>query len=456
MSPVASSLPPAAGLKQAPGPLTLAAARRCILRRPDLLRVAPTLLLLGFSCHLVAVDDSVRIQDFSIADVHPMLSEGAVAVKGFSLVPMAYHEGLIQLHPKLMIGAGYDSNVFAASSGASSDEYLNTVAGVQGQVEFSETSRAYTDTEVEARDFRKEHTRAALVGRAYAQFEQDIANGSQIQATGSYVRSDDPLIESGYEVDHGEVVGGAQYSYEGIASRVTVRADYENARFYTGDAFFTPHSRDYDIYRGTVLYGFRKGEYSEFIIRLSVDTIRYLNHDAFQGGDGVSAIAGWRGAAAPKVAATLGVGIEARRFTNDFAGDPAYMDKRVARPVGLASLKWDLEEGSFLALRSFSELVPSEISNAMWYYGISTDLRYRLMINAAAIGSIQLSHSRESGAATGMQVEQRDDRSVSGGLEYFLREGVGTRVVVEYDNSRSHDYNSFTRWTARLEMAVAY
>jgi hypothetical protein len=421
-------------------------------------RLAPTLLLLGGAAAPLAAlqDDSVRIQDFTIAEAHPLIIEGQVQVKGFSLVPMAYHEGLVQLHPKLMVGAGYDSNVYADSSNRTSDEYLNTVAGVQGQVEFSENQRAYTDTEIEARDYRKEHNRAALVGRAYGQFEQDVSNGSQLQASGSYVRSDDPDLETGYEVDHGETQAGAQYAYDGLASRVLLRGDYENARFYTGDAFFTPHSRDYDIYRVTSVYGYRKGEASEFILRIAADSFHYLNEDQFEGSDGISALAGWRGALLPKVTSTLGAGIEARRFDNDFDQDPAYHDRQVARPIGVASVRWDLEESSFITLRAFSELLPSEVSNAEWYYGVGVSGRYRLLINAAALAGVNLGHAKESGSAAGVRLEQRDDESADAGLEYYLREGVGVRSLVEYDFSHSLDYNTFSRWTAKIEMALAY
>lgn len=416
-----------------------------------------TLLLIALTAAtLRGADDSVRVQDFSLADVHPLLSEGAVEVAGFSLVPMAYHEGLVQLHPKLMLGAAVDTNVYADNTDRVADEYFEALAGLQGQVEFSENERAYTDCEIQARDFRKEKDREALTARLYGQIEQDIANGSQLQETVAYVRADDPLIESGYEVDHGDALVGAQYAYEGLDQRVTLRGDYENSRFYTGDSFFAPHAWDYDDYRGTFIYGYRKGEFSEFIVRLTADEFHYVEEDQFQSSVGGTAIVGWRGALTPKIAGTVGGGLEVRTFDHAFANDPSYQDQRVARPVGAASVKWDLEEGSFLALRAFSELLPSEVANADWNYGLALSGRYRLLINAALTGGVILSHERESGAATGQQLEQRDNRSVTGGVEYYLREGVGTRLIASFDDSHSRDYNTFQRWVVRAELAFAY
>jgi hypothetical protein len=418
--------------------------------------MAPVPLVLALAATAPASDDSVRVQDFSIADVHPILSEGTVQVKGFQLVPMAYHEGTLQLHPKFEAGVAEDSNVYADNTNRKQDQYLDSLAGVQGQIEFDENSRTYTDCEVEARDFRTEHNREALVARLYGQYEQDISNGSQVMGTAAYVRSDDPLVESGYEVDHGEAAGGAQYSYDGLASRITLRADYENARFYTGDSFFVPHAMDYDVYRATALYGFRKGEYSEFILRASADQFHYLNQDQFESSHGGSALAGWRGAFLPKLTGTVGAGIEVRQFTHPFNQDPNYNDKRVARPIGVASITWEIEEGTTATLRSWSELMPSEVSNAVWYYGVAGSGRYRLLINSALFGSVEISHQRESGTPAGLPLEQRDNRSLSAGIEYFLREGVGTRFYGEFDDSHSRDYNTFTRWTAHVELAVAY
>ena len=100
------------------------------------------------------------------------------------------------IHPKAMLGLGYDSNVFAVENGEEDDVYGRAIAGVVGRWELGVSHLIEYDVELEGQVYADVDDSDMLGGRGDIEWAYEgLAN--VVNTSLSYNRFDDPLIETG-------------------------------------------------------------------------------------------------------------------------------------------------------------------------------------------------------------------------------------------------------------------
>ena len=382
-----------------------------------------------------------------------------VTIRDFALTPMGHltsRDNRLLIHPKAMIGAGYNSNIEASSSAEVADTYGEAVAGVEARYRIGDSQQVALDVEGETRVYRDETDNDLVGGRARGRYEIEDSGGMAYQALGGYARYDDPLIESGEQITRGVGSLGALAEWRGLRTRLALRGDWQNENFFEGAAGFGEDERDSDTLRASLTAGQSPAEEAEVFARLVGDTQVYAEDGGrFQDSTGLAGLIGWRGLVATRISLLVEAGVERRTYAGSFANDPSYDDELTA-PIGSAVLRWAWEAGSHIGARAYRSIISSITANAATLSGLEGDVRYRVRGKAALIAGGRVFLIEESGAASGQASEKRGTGQVWAGAEYFMRDGVGLRLVGRYEVSDSRTANDYERLSALLSLGFAY
>lgn len=384
---------------------------------------------------------------------------GTVTVGGFRLRPMGnlrFHEGRTELHPKAMAGIGYDSNVFAVERDETEDEFAELIAGAEGRYLGFERALITWDVELVGRTYDDVGSRDLLGGHAAARWERDATPEVDWSAEARYERVDDPLIDTGAQVERSRLDVDGAWTRTGLANRLELAAGYTMIEHHEGGRTFGAEERDSNEGRLWLTYGRRRAEHSELLAEATLAARAYEEEDPYQDFVAASFEAGWRGIVGTRVRIHALAGVAARVHDDDFAGDPAFDDETVVAPIGSLLVRWPYEAGSHLEFHGEHRLDDATSANAALVASGAARLRHRLRDRFALLAEAGLLHLRFSGSAAGAEDEERTTVRLGGGLEYFLRDGVGLRGTVTWDDSESETAQDYRRLIARLQLGIVY
>ena len=393
------------------------------------------------------------------APAHAVDETDTVTIRDFTLTPMGhltYRDNRLLIHPKAMIGAGYNSNIEASSSDQVSDAYGEAVAGIEARYLIGDSQQVTLDVEGEGRGYHEQSERDLVGGRARGRYEIEDSHGMSYRALGGYARYDDPLVESGEQITRGTGSLGALAEWRGLRTRISVSGDWQNENFFESGSRFGEDERDNDILRVSLAAGQSPAEGAELFVRVVGDSQDFVEGESrYQDSTGIAGLVGWRGLVATRITLLAEAGIERRTYAGAFANDPAY-DDEVTTPIGSAVLRWTWEAGSHIGARAYRSVISSISANAATLTGLDGDVRYRLREKAALIAGGKVYLIEQSGAASGELSEERGTGQVWAGAEYFIRDGVGVRLVGRYEASESRTANDYERLSALVSLGFAY
>ena len=387
-----------------------------------------------------------------------------VQVKDFYVKPMAnlnFRNGTITLDPKVLVGIGYDSNIFSVPSGVSknSDGFYVGMVGLTLRDRLNDHNRLVIDGEFETDryfDSSKNNQGDLTGGHARADYYWTNKQADEIHAEGEYQKFRDPLVETGETILRQTADASLYGTWNGPKSRVVVGGSFLRTDYLEDSAFFVASARSNDYYEGDIRVGYVPARESFYYVMASVLATKYDHNTQFNNSGGFIAALGAQKLLATRTSLLIEAGVEHKTYTNDFNASPQYNDKSVSAPYGNLFLNWKYEEGSNVGIRGFSELNDSLTANSAWIYGGDIETRRRLTARAALFGSATAYHSKDDGHAVGVAVEARTTEVGELGVEYVLRRGVVTRVKGDYTNSTSATENTFSRFVGIWEIAVAF
>lgn len=377
-----------------------------------------------------------------------------VRVAGFPLPPLAHltwADDRLELHPKALLGAGWDSNVYGRSADERSDIHLRQLAGVETRWHAGRMHEVLVDLELDRRDYLGENDLDLTGGRAEAAWRRE-ASRSTMGARVGYARDDTPLVESGELIARDEAVAALDGGWSAAAMRYAGSASVTRLDYRRDSRFFTADQRDALRPAVTVRLGYVDARESELYGSLRLDRIAYSTNERYQDSDGVRIVAGYRGRLAVRSRFSIEAGLDHRRYRANAIAD----DSAVTRPGFEATVRWPWEEGSEVGLRVYSEVQDGIAGGAAWETGAGLDLRYRLLVNAALLAELGLVRIEPETGIAGAGGGTRTNRSARAGAEYQLREGVGVRLLGGWQDGRQPDGEAFTRFGAELALAVAF
>jgi len=387
-----------------------------------------------------------------------------VQVKDLTIKPMAnlsFRNGTITVDPKVLVGIGYDSNIFSVPSGGTknSDGFYVGLVGLTLRDRLNDHNRVVVDGEFETDryfDSSKNNTGDLTGGHARADYFWTDNKADEIHAEGEYQKYRDPLVETGETILRQTANASLYGTWQGPKSRVVVGGSFLRTDYLQDSAFFIASARSNDYYEGDIRVGYAPAKESFYYVMATALATKYDHNTEFNNSGGFIAALGVQKLLATRTSLLIEAGVEHKTYTNDFNADPEYNDKSVSAPYGNLFLNWKWEEGSNVGIRGFSTLQDSLTANSAWIYGGDLEARYRLAARASLFGSITAYHSKDDGHALGIDLEARTTEVIELGAEYVLRRGLVTRIKGDYTNSKSVDENTFHRFVGVWEIAAAF
>jgi len=383
-----------------------------------------------------------------------------VTVRDFALDPMgnlAFHDDRVVLHPKLLLGAGADSNVYATKTDRIQDCYFEALAGLEARYDIGDSQRLTGNLEIESKRWVKEEDRDMIGGRGRLDWLHNDGAGLETRATAGYARIDDPLVESGVRIERGVGDGGIGVDWEGRTLRLAGGLAFVGEKYFDDGINWTAEERRNQRLTADATAGWRYASDAETYARIVGDAWRYPDETSrFRNSNGVQALAGWRAAPSTRTKVLAELGVEYRAYSGYYLDDSNYGDDHTLTPAADLSAAYLWEEGSSATLHGYSHMVGSTTSNGSLLYGAAADLRYRLRTKAFLLAQVQTYHLTDSGSAVGVPVEERATNAGHLGAEYLLREGVAVRLIGGYEQSWAQLGEDYERWSGSLVTAVAF
>jgi Putative beta-barrel porin 2 len=386
-----------------------------------------------------------------------------VQIKDFFVKPMAnlsYLNNTLTVDPKVLVGIGYDSNIFSVPSDVTrnSDGFYVGLVGLTLRDRLNDHNKLVIDGEFETdRFFDSKNNQGDLSGgHARADYYWTDKQADEIHAEGQYQKFRDPLVETGETILRQNTDASLYGTWNGPKSRVVVGGSFLRTDYLQDSLFFNASARSNDMYEGDIRAGYAPAKESFYYVLLAAKGTKYDHNTEFNNSGGFVAALGVQKLLAPKTSLLIEVGAEHKTYTNDFNADPEYNDKTVTKPYGNLFLNWKWEEGSNVGIRGFSTLGDSLTANSAWIYGGDIEARYRLAARVALFGSVTAYDWKDDGHAVGVETNKRTTEVVEVGAEYVLRRGLVTRVKGDYTNSKDNLENTFHRIVGIWEIAAAF
>lgn len=388
--------------------------------------------------------------------------EGApVLVKDLEVAPRAnltLDDDTLRLNPKAMLGAGFNSNIFAEDSGDENDGvYARGLVGLLANWRLDPHQSLTVNGELEALNYLdSENEEGDLVGGLLTGDFRLNQTGTDVRVHVGYARFDDPLIQTGEQILRQNIDGSLQVTLQGATVRTIINAGAVATDYLDDGIDFTDESRDNTAYRATGRVGWTSARETFYYALLGVDFNDYWDNIQYNDSTGLTAGVGAQVRLGERSVLTAEGGVTYRMYDDNYGGISAYDDEEIYAPYVSVAAKWPWESGSHLGLKVFSRLDESVTSNAAWIYGLQLDGRYRLLAHSALIGSVAGYHSEDSGQITGVDAEQRDTLEGALGVEHEITKGLVGRLKASYTDSTADLSNDYNRYIIAVDFAVAY
>jgi hypothetical protein len=407
-------------------------------------------------------------------------NQDIVLVDGFGIQPL-YHlaspDGALILHPKALVGFGYDSNVYATDTDVKGSTFYDLVAGLDLKWVTNPEDTFVLSGEFEGERYVSQQGRNLSGGKAEFSYRHQ-ASEWDAGGNASFARTNDPFVVTGQEIKHDDGHVGIDGTDHWAHQSVGLGATVDRLRYLEGaPGIFGKDDRNNTDVGLNARVGNEVGDQSEVYFRAQVDRRNYdqktfseaidipgtgvVTTHGYNDSTGITAVIGLKDKIATRTGVIAEVGVDYRKYADYFAGDADFNDKTVVRPAVNLVYRWSFEEGSWLGARAFSDVEDSVFSNAAWMYGVSVDARYRLSdeYKAAVFGSLSGYQLKDSGSPKTAQEpddETRTTGEVNVGVEYVFHPGLGVRLKDVYDDSHSKYFNSFRRNLIEAQLGVVF
>jgi len=383
-----------------------------------------------------------------------------VRVKDLDVQPRANltaDDGTLTLHPKAMVGVGYNSNIFAESTNEKNDIYAQGLVGLQADWRLNAHNNVALNGELEGLRYSdSDYSAGNMVGGLLTGDYRWHEANNDVRLHVGYARFDDPLIQTGEQILRQNIDGLAVVTLQGATTKTVVDAGAVATDYLEDGSGFTSKSRDNTIYHATGRLGMTTARDTYYYALLSIDHIDYWENTQYNDSNGYTLGLGAQVRLGERSTLSAEGGVTYRVYQNDFGGITSYDDKKVYAPYVSVTARWPWESGSQVGLNIFSRIDESLTANAAWVYGAQLDGRYRLLAHSGLFGSLGGYKSEDSGQGPGIAVEQRTTVEVTAGVDHEITKGLVGRLKVSYTDSNAEISNDFTRYIVAFDLAVAF
>lgn len=407
----------------------------------------PVSLLVAIACVSVAQAADAEVKD--------------VQVKDITVEPRAnltVDDGTLRVHPKALLGGGFNSNVFAEDDSQENDGfYLRALAGLEADWRLNPHNKLNVDGHFEVLSYTdSDNEDGDLVGGKLDAdwLWREARNDARIH--GGYARYDDPLIQTGEQILRQDIAGSALVTMQGATIKTIIDVGITALDYLEDGSGFTEDTRDNTVYRLVGRMGVTTARDTYYYGLVGVDRIDYWDNLQYNDSNGVTVGVGTQVRLGERSVLTAEGGVTYRAYDDDFGGISNYDDDQVLAPYLSVAARWPWESGSQVGLNVFSRIDESLTANAAWIYGAALDGRYRLLARSALFGSLAGYHSEDSGQGPGITTETRDTLEFTAGVDHAITKGLTGRLKGAYTDSTADLGNDFTRYIISVDLAAAF
>ena len=387
-------------------------------------------------------------------------NDNPVLVKDLNVEPRANltaDDGTLRLHPKAMLGVGYNSNIFAEAQDEKDDFYVRGLAGLQADWRLNAHNSLALNGEFEGLQYSDDDNKDGNMvgGLLTADYRWNEANNNAVVHAG-YARFDDPLIQTGEQILRQTIDGSGMVDLRGANLRTIIKASVTATDYLEDGSGFSEESRDSTVYQVLGRLGLNTARDTYYYALLGVDRWDYWDNVQYNDSNGILAGLGTKLRMGDRATLLAEGGATYRIYEEDFGNNAAYDDKQVLAPYLNIQALWPWESGSSVGLNAFSRLDESLTANAAWVYGAVLDGRYRLLARSALFGSLGGYHSEDSGQGQGLANDSRDTLEAVAGVEHEITKGLVGRLRATYTDSTADVSNDFTRYIVAVDLAAAF
>lgn len=384
-----------------------------------------------------------------------------VLVKDIAVEPRANltaDNGTLRVHPKALLGAGFNSNIFAEADGNENDGlYLRALAGLEADWRLNPHNKLNLNGEFEGLTYTdRDNDEGDLLGGKFDADWHWRESRNDARIHGGYARYDDPLIQTGEQILRQDITGSALVTMQGATIRTVVDVGITALDYLEDGSGFTEKSRDNTVYHLTGRVGVTTARDTFYYGLVGVDRIDYWDNLQYNDSNGITVGVGTQVRLGERAVLTAEGGVTYRVYDDNFGGVSNYDDENVLAPYLSIAARWPWESGSQVGLNVFSRIDESLTANAAWVYGATLDGRYRLLARSALFGSIGGYHSEDSGQGPGITTETRDTLEFIAGFEHAITKGLVGRLKGAYTDSTADLGNDFTRYIISVDLAAAF
>jgi hypothetical protein len=370
---------------------------------------------------------------------------------------LIYDEGRVELHPKVLLGVGYDSNIDAVPTGGDQDFYARGLAGVLLHWLPLLADRFSLDGQIDAKRYHERGDRDFTGGRLRLGWTRESALGPVAAVLLDGMLVDDPLIETGRQVQRARHEGQANAWWRGSNNVFRLEAGMVGEDFLEDAGAFDQDERDYLRPRliGEWWYG-RSDAATRLGARVGADRIIYRQDGSdYQDGSGLAVVFLVTHFFSSSLQVNGHIGVEHRIYDDDFAEDPAHDDQVITRPIGQLVLRWDPEEYSRVDVGVASLVVPTIGSNAAYLMQTWVHARWRLLRSFGVLGEADLISVERSGTSDGDPPLDFTIR-LRVGAELWARDGIAIRLLGGTDTGEPEGRDGYDRVIATLDTVFAW
>ena len=392
------------------------------------------------------------------ADQDPEFTPDAVTVEGLPLLPLAKlaaDSGSLEVHPKGMVAAGWDSNPLGSTE-PDGDAFVRAMLGCELRAQGSDGWRADVD--------------AKLTAKEYASVDADQLGGSG-RATATRTGKQGTTMISGYwslddepiQPEPGGVLvkdwgASAGTSWEERRWEAAANLAFSKRDYLEDGPDFGEDDRDLSLWRLTASWYSLAAESSKLGIEAGLEDGQRPESQTQNDWRGASAAGRWRHIVGERSHLDVRLGAVLRDYSRPTRGDPGNDDDLVAMPLVdlLFTNAWQDRNRATVALTLGPGDPVSPDANAAQRVLLQAWLRVRLADRLEWVNYAASINSRDTGAVIDGEIATQRYLELETSIEYRLRQGIALRPLVSWRRNDTSPGDLTTRIIAGVAAMAAF
>jgi hypothetical protein len=401
-------------------------------------------LITGLGLMVVAFGEDAAVQPVNVG--------GIVVLPAGN--PLSAFDDLLVVHPKVLVGVTYDSNV-QGTSPAEGDELLRLVAGATAHLRLDEQSDALADAELEDLRYHTNDSLDLIGGKASVAINER-GTVAQFTAQAGLDREETRQFETGAMVKTQTDQASSSATYKAIYTNYGLDLAASRMQYLEDTPIFSADQGSHDDYALGLHAGWDYARDANIFVHLVTSSTQYDSDSLYDNSYGAGLRLGWGGAVGDRSRLSAEAGVDYRHYLGTEGKQAPYNQENAYGPAFALTLSWPWAERSRLDATATSTVADGVTSDAAWTMDFGVKLQQELGRAMSFSFSTDINQVRNLSATTGEAREVRTSFTVGCGLDVRHPSGIVLHLGGQYLDSHSTTANSYQDFQLISDLAYAY